>query len=159
MELSAEEATAERFWSRVDRSGPCWIWTGADNGAGYGRFMWRGKTVYVHRKSFELAHGPIPSGMVVDHRCHVPACVNPDHLRLATNKQNGENRAPTSLHGRLGVRDVHYRRGLRKPYRVMVGHHGRNVSGGYFATLAEADAAATELRARLYTHDTEGVSS
>ncbi len=32
--------------------------------------------------------GPIPSGMVLDHQCETPSCVNPDHLRPKTQKAN-----------------------------------------------------------------------
>jgi len=27
-----------RFWSKVDKSGDCWIWTGARDGKGYERY-------------------------------------------------------------------------------------------------------------------------
>ena len=86
MKLSVEE----RFWNKVfmcPMSG-CWLWGGADNGAGYGRFNISGILVYAHRYSYELLRGAIPVGLVLDHLCRTPACVNPDHLRACTDFEN-----------------------------------------------------------------------
>lgn len=79
--------TAEDFWARVDRSGDCWLWTGALV-KGYGRTAWQGEQRPAHRLAYELAIGPIPDGLVVDHLCRVPACVNPSHLEPVTQREN-----------------------------------------------------------------------
>lgn len=69
---------ADRFWAKVDKSGgpdACWPWLGAKNNAGYGGLMGAdGRTYKAHRVAWELAHGPIPSGLDVCHRCDNPAC-------------------------------------------------------------------------------------
>ena len=62
----------------------CWLWAGADNGEGYGKF--RGK--YAHRLSYERHKGPIPDGLHLDHLCRMPCCINPDHLEPVTNAEN-----------------------------------------------------------------------
>lgn len=67
-----------------DPNSGCWLWAGADNGVGYGKF--RGK--YAHRVSYEAAKGPIPDGMHLDHLCRIRCCVNPDHLEPVTNAEN-----------------------------------------------------------------------
>lgn len=90
----------ERFWERVDRSGPrsehrpdlgpCWLWTGATTGSKeYGRFtVAKGQAVVAHRWSYEHLVGPIPAGLVIDHLCRVHRCVNPAHLEPVTTREN-----------------------------------------------------------------------
>lgn len=80
-----------RFWSRVLKTDNCWLWMGARGGKGnkYGYFMLRGNKQWsAHRFAYTVAHGKIPKGMLVCHRCNKGLCVNPDHLYLGTNKQN-----------------------------------------------------------------------
>lgn len=146
-------SASDRFWSKVDKSKSCWIWTAATSTNGYGVFAERrGNQKRAHRVAYEMEVGPIPRGMVLDHRCHNRLCVNPGHLRPVTQKQNGEHRAGPPLHSRTGVLGVSLRedRGL---YVVRVGHNGEEFHGGQFATLQEAAEAARQLRLSLFTHN------
>ena len=82
----------DRLWSRVDRSGECWVWTGGTNGVGYGRVSDAdGRTVLTHRLVYQLEVGPIPEGLWVLHHCDNPPCVNPAHLFLGTVGDNNRD--------------------------------------------------------------------
>jgi hypothetical protein len=79
----------QRFWSYVNKSGDCWLWMGAKQASGHG-VMSIGKRghVRVHRFSWQIHKGEIPSGLCVCHHCDIPNCVNPDHLFLGTLSEN-----------------------------------------------------------------------
>lgn len=81
-----------RFMSHVKklRCG-CWVWTGCLDENGYGRFRWRGKTVWVTRFSFAAFKGPIPAHRHINHiipPCKHHSCINPDHINLLTPSAN-----------------------------------------------------------------------
>jgi hypothetical protein len=79
----------ERFMSKVQmQPNGCWLWTAATNKNGYGVFGVEGRrTMLAHRYWWERTNGWLPP--ILDHFvCDTPACVNPDHLRPATNQEN-----------------------------------------------------------------------
>ena len=79
-----------RFWSKVDRKEglSCWNWIGPTNASGYGRFHAEGRSVMAHRVTVWLSGRSIPNGMEVDHICRNRSCVNPEHLRVVTHREN-----------------------------------------------------------------------
>ncbi len=76
-----------RFLVKVKIVGDCLMWTGGRRG-GYGRFRVDGRIVSAHRWLYEQLVGTIPAGLVVDHLCRHPACVNPEHLEPVTQREN-----------------------------------------------------------------------
>lgn len=142
----------ERFWSKVDRSGDCWEFTGWSRN-GYGRFWFDGKDGEAHRYAYELENGPIPDGMQIDHQCHNTMCVRASHLRPVTIKQNGENRATAHRNSTTGIRGVHPARHKPGCFRVEVTHNRQKHFGGEYDSIEDAAEAARQLRLSLYTHN------
>ena len=77
-----------RFWSKVSKGAACWEWRGALFPNGYGCFSLDGQSIGAHRFSYELAFGPIPSTLCLDHLCRNKKCVNPAHLEAVTVVEN-----------------------------------------------------------------------
>lgn len=66
----------------------CWHWLGIMHMAYYGQFKHDHKRYAAHRFSYEYFVGPIPEGLVIDHLCRIPSCVNPKHLEPVTVREN-----------------------------------------------------------------------
>lgn len=82
----------------------CWLWT-ASQLNGYGAIKVGGRFRGAHRVGYELYKGPIPNGLVLDHLCRVPFCVNPDHLEPVTIGENisrGDNHHRSKTHCKRG---------------------------------------------------------
>jgi len=67
----------------------CWEWVGAIQPNGYGVFgISPRQKILAHRASFEIAKGPIPDGLEIDHLCRNRSCCNPAHLEAVTHQEN-----------------------------------------------------------------------
>ena len=84
----AKRSVEDRFWSKVDTGGECWLWLASLYPGGYGNFWDGTRHVRAHRWAYERLVGPIPEGLQLDHLCRVRVCVNPDHLEPVTNREN-----------------------------------------------------------------------
>lgn len=142
----------ERIRERTVVKDGCWDWTGKKFTNGYGSLTYRGRDLLAHRVVYELSNGLIPEGALIDHRCINPGCVNPKHLRLATQKQNSENLADHRSNNKSGFRGVHQ---IKRSGRWIgsVCHRYKNYRTPSFLTAEEAAVAVKELRLSLFTHN------
>lgn len=79
----------------------CWEWQASKDGAGYGQISVRNRTRRAHRVAFEAFKHEIPQGAVLCHSCDNPSCINPEHLRVGTQKDNARDR---EMRGRRDVK-------------------------------------------------------
>lgn len=84
--------TLDRLLAKVDKTETCWLWKGCKTNTGYGMIRIAGKTKLVHRISYELHVGKIPTGLHILHRCDTPLCCNPGHLYPGTDADNTADR-------------------------------------------------------------------
>lgn len=83
----------ERLLARIEETDDgCWVWTGAQQGAGYGMLRVDGEGASAHRLAHEEWIGPIPDGLEIDHLCRVRLCINPEHLEAVTHLENMRRR-------------------------------------------------------------------
>lgn len=102
--LSAEERFHKKY--KIDEVTQCWNWQDRLNIWGYGylsvKINNKWHQYFAHRYSYELYKDKIPKDLLVCHLCDNPACVNPDHLWIGTNKDNSNDR---DRKGRLNHKD------------------------------------------------------
>lgn len=71
----------------------CTLWLGSTSN-GYGLISiarpgdQRVSNKGPHVIAYELVHGPVPRGFVVDHKCRNTLCINPQHLEAVTQRVN-----------------------------------------------------------------------
>jgi len=89
-DLTLEDKLRWHGWT-VTESG-CWEFDGGKSKGGYGALTLNNHNIKAHRVAYELWVGPIPEGLVVRHFvCDNPPCINPDHLRVGTTKDNSQD--------------------------------------------------------------------
>lgn len=79
--------------SKLDLNTGCLEWGGAINGDGYGYILHGRKQWRCNRLVWTLAHGEIPKGIIVCHKCDNRKCINPEHLFLGSLTDNNRDRA------------------------------------------------------------------
>jgi len=99
----ADSRFPDRFLSKVRKNSEtgCWLWIGATKFPpghpehSYGQFCTRTDRksfVSAHKYAFQIAKGPVPDGLELDHTCQVKLCVNPEHLEPVTHAENCKRR-------------------------------------------------------------------
>ena len=78
----------DKFLDKTMYTGDCIVWIAGLTTNGYGKFKYNNRTYRAHRFAWEIAYGPIPQDLVIDHLCRNIVCVNPAHLRAVTQREN-----------------------------------------------------------------------
>ena len=126
----------------------CIVYHRATNTGGYAQVKVNGRGVPVHRVVYEYHNGSIPEGHDIDHICWNRACVNINHLRLATRGENCQNRQ-YPLAGQSKYRGV-YRNG--NGWAAQVKKNGKIVFSKTFKAELDAAIAAEKARVKHFTH-------
>lgn len=142
----------QAYAANLKRDGACIVWTGTIGAQGYGNLVVEGSKMLAHRYSWQRVNGPIPDGMFLDHKCHNRACVNVEHLRIATPKQNVEHVQGPRLDNTSGYLGVSWDK-ARGKWQAKVGHAGRLYHLGRFDDVNDAAEAARLKRLELFTHN------
>lgn len=84
--INVEAAVIFRIAERVYRQGECLMLP--KNSQKYPNIYTLGKSYVTHRLLYQFFVGKIPVGLVLDHQCNTPGCIEPTHLKPCTNKEN-----------------------------------------------------------------------
>lgn len=128
------------FVTLYEEAGPdeCWLWRGRKpDESPYGRFSLWGRDRGAHVAALVLRGIDVPTGRVVMHSCDVELCVNPRHLRVAT---QAENRRDAAKKGRTARGDQNGMRlypGRSYFTRMKPEHRPRGESHGMAKLTAE----------------------
>lgn len=119
---------------------------GTENGDGYLQVRIRPRAYFVHRIVWEMANGPIPDGMEIDHANGMRSDNRPSNLRLATETQNKWNKP--GRHNRTGLKGIYLHRSGK--YVARIGCYGKVHHLGVFNTASEAHGAYCNAAKRLH---------
>jgi hypothetical protein len=95
MKKTAPKGSSEAFLRAHlrDHTDKCILWPFKLRPSGYGLAVLASVQMHAHRWACILAHGAPPNDEYhAAHSCGHPSCINPDHLRWATPKENSDDR-------------------------------------------------------------------
>lgn len=151
--VPADSALFVRFRSKLNTSGPtpahapdlgpCHLWTGGVGKDGYGRTSLDGRKQQAHRAAWLIAHGSIPDGQVIRHRCDTKLCCRLEHLVPGTHQQNADDASERGL--LAGINTHHNRRpGVAHPDERWMAPF--LVQGSAYPSIADVEALTPKRR-------------
>jgi hypothetical protein len=132
----------QRFLLKLDQTSAdgCWPWKECRTQEGYGKFSYpKPNGTRAHRFAYVTFVGPIPSGMMVCHKCDNPPCCNPDHLFLGTHQENMADKMQKERQARgsgIGVAKLIESQVLEIRDRLAAGERQVNVAARFGITQA-----------------------
>lgn len=136
---SDDDETRLKVRTEASDSG-CLIFVGTINQAGYGTVTTSEGREYAHRAAYRLSGREIPDGMLINHLCGTPPCVNPEHLEAVTARENAEYRTRMQSNNTSGYRCV-YKYPYGPGWSAQTQRGGVLKRWGVFPTPEEAAAA------------------
>lgn len=78
------------FWDRCtpEPNSGCWLWIGSMIQS-TGRPVFTGRKLLAYRVAVQAILA-VPDGLVCDHLCNTPSCVNPGHIKVTTQTENAQ---------------------------------------------------------------------
>lgn len=127
----------------------CFIWSGCEDGHGYGVTTFDGKRIGTHRLAWILAGNDLRDGDCILHKCDQPLCCNVDHLFVGDRADNNWDRARKS---RSKPGKLPYGVGRQKNGRFssQFSFKGEYFYLGTFDTAEEANAVALAKKKEMY---------
>ena len=108
----------------------------------------------AHRLMWLYVYGAFPI-LGIDHIDRDKTNNKPTNLRIATPKQNGENKSLVSKNA-SGHRGVYLRKYLKsKPWAVSIMSNRKTIHIGFFSTVEEAIVARKQAEDKYFTHHTK----
>lgn len=110
--INIKERFKEKY--KINKVTGCWEWIAALDGHGYGVINFNNSAHKAYRIAYKIFIGDIPTNMQLDHDCHNKdttclggnscihrRCVNPDHLKVVTQRINLLNgKGPAAINAR-----------------------------------------------------------
>lgn len=142
---------ADRFWSKVEKTESCWLWTASLDKDGYGQIggELNGKRTMrkAHQVALELTDVPRPDGATSAlHKCNNRRCVRPDatHVYWGDHAQNmkdtraaGSQAGANNPHAKISFEAVQAIRDLRASGAILRHIAERfNISEGHVCNIA-----------------------
>lgn len=121
---------------------------GGTDASGYFMVKLLGKKRLAHRILFEMANGPIPEGLEIDHVDRNKDNNSRINLRLATRSENNRNCGMRSNNTSCS-KGVYWHKATGK-WMAYINHNGRRIHLGLFRVFEEAVAARRDAELKYF---------